>query len=168
MPSFARTLVAVAASAVAAGVHASSSSGRPCDLPPGNAQPWCDTTKSLDERLNDLIPRIPVEDVVGLFDNTDSKGVPSLNIPGYQWWSEGLHGVAYSPAVEFGGPVPNATSFPQVVTTAQSLNTTLFRLIGQTISTEARAFSNLGRAGNTFWTPNINIRMYVSPYTKAC
>ena len=85
------------------------------------------------------------------------KGVPSLNIPAYEWSSAGLHGMAESPGVKFGGPVPSATSFPQVVTTSASFNTTLFNAIGQTISTEARAFSNYGAAGNTFMTPNVNI-----------
>lgn len=69
--------------------------------------------------------------------------------------------MANSPGVHFGGPVPNATSFPQVVTTSASLNTSLFKQIGETIATEARAFNNYGRAGNTFWTPNINIFRYV-------
>ena len=52
---------------------------------------------------------------------------------------------------------PNATSFPQVITTASSWNTSLFHAIGQVVGTEARAFSNLGHAGLTFWAPNVNI-----------
>jgi beta-glucosidase-like glycosyl hydrolase len=45
----------------------------------------------------------------------------------------------------------------QVITTAASFNRTLFNLIGNTISTEARAMNNANRAGLTFWAPNINI-----------
>ena len=41
--------------------------------------------------------------------------------------------------------------------TASSFNSTLFHLIGQTISTEARAFYNYQQANLTFWAPNINI-----------
>mmetsp|Transcript_18126 Transcript_18126/g.43550 ORF Transcript_18126/g.43550 Transcript_18126/m.43550 type:complete len:739 (+) Transcript_18126:71-2287(+) len=130
--------------------------GRPCDVSPGKDQPWCDTSKSLDERVADLVSRIPEKDVVGLFAN-GASGVPELNIPAYQWWSEALHGVGKSPGVTFSGKTPSATSFPQVITTASSFNTTLFRAIGSAISTEARAFNNQGHAGNTFWTPNINI-----------
>jgi len=129
---------------------------RPCDIEPGKSQPWCDATLDTEKRLDDLISRIPADEIVGLFDNT-GKGVPSLNIPAYQWWSEALHGVANSPGVKFGGDLPNATSFPQVVTTSASFNKTLFKSIGEVISTEARAFNNAGQAGNTFWTPNINI-----------
>mmetsp|Transcript_57174 Transcript_57174/g.122822 ORF Transcript_57174/g.122822 Transcript_57174/m.122822 type:complete len:740 (-) Transcript_57174:188-2407(-) len=130
--------------------------GRPCDVAPGKGQPWCDATKSLDDRVADLVSRIPEKDVVGLFAN-GASGVPELNIPAYQWWSEALHGVGKSPGVTFSGKTPSATSFPQVITTASSFNTTLFRAIGSAISTEARAFNNQGHAGNTFWTPNINI-----------
>lgn len=65
--------------------------------------------------------------------------------------------VAGSPGVKFQGKAPCATSFPQVVTTGSSFNTTLWHMIGQTISTEARAMNNLGQAGLTFWAPNINV-----------
>ena len=34
-----------------------------------------------------------------------APGIDSLKIPGYQWWSEALHGVAGSPGVHFGGDV---------------------------------------------------------------
>ena len=43
------------------------------------------------------------------------------------------------------------------ITTASSWNTSLFHAIGQVVGTEARAFSNLGHAGLTFWAPNVNI-----------
>jgi len=111
---------------------------------------------TLDERVADLVSRIPAKDVVGLFSN-GAKGVPELNIPKYQWWSEALHGVGGSPGVTFGGDTPFATSFPQVILTGSSFNNSLFNAIGSAISTEARAFNNQNHAGNTFWTPNINI-----------
>ncbi len=129
---------------------------RPCEVEPGRSQPWCDASLGTEERLDDLLQRIPESDVPGLLGNS-GKGVESLKIPPYQWWSEALHGVANSPGVEFLSPTLNATSFPQVVTTSMSFNTTLFNAIGQAISTEARAFSNFRHAGMTFWTPNINI-----------
>ena len=128
----------------------------PCSLLPGNSQPWCNYKLDLDTRVSDLVSRIPAGDVVGLFSN-GAKGVPSLNIPAYQWWSEALHGVGGSPGVTFSGDTPYATSFPQVILSAASFNKTLWHAIGRTISTEARAFSNVGHAGNTFWTPNVNI-----------
>ena len=87
-----------------------------------------------------------------LFGN-GAMAVPRLNIASYQWWSEGLHGVAYAPGVTFGGPVPAATSFPQVGLTAATFNASLFAAIGAAIGREGRAMANIGYSGLTFWTP---------------
>ncbi|XP_039019433.1 beta-xylosidase/alpha-L-arabinofuranosidase 1-like [Hibiscus syriacus] len=84
--------------------------------------------------------------------------VSRLGIPRYEWWSEALHGVSYvGPGTKFSSLVPGATSFPQVILTAASFNVSLFETIGKVVSTEARAMYNVGLAGLTFWSPNINI-----------
>ena len=59
--------------------------------------------------------------------------------------------MAISAGVVFAAPTPSATSFPQVIGTASSFNASLWSAIGSAISTEARAFSNAGHAGLTFW-----------------
>ena len=129
---------------------------RPCDVASNAKLPWCDSTLPLETRVKDLVDRITPAEIVGLFSNTD-HGVASMKIPPYQWWSEALHGVGGSPGVTFGGDTPTATSHPQVITTGSTFNNSLFGLIGAAISDEARAFNNVGHAGNTFWTPNVNI-----------
>eukprot|EP01062_Namystynia_karyoxenos_P073291 TRINITY_DN70101_c0_g1_i1.p1 TRINITY_DN70101_c0_g1~~TRINITY_DN70101_c0_g1_i1.p1 ORF type:complete len:908 (+),score=307.11 TRINITY_DN70101_c0_g1_i1:79-2724(+) len=129
---------------------------RPCDVSPGKDQPWCNYSLPMDERVADLVSRIPANRIVGLFVN-GASGVPELNIPAYQWWSEALHGVGHSPGVHFTGKTPAATSFPQVILTSSTFNNTLFRAIGDAVGTEGRVFSNYNNAGNTFWAPNINI-----------
>ncbi|KAJ0102508.1 hypothetical protein Patl1_04209 [Pistacia atlantica] len=53
--------------------------------------------------------------------------------------------------------VPSATMFPAVILTTASFNESLWKKIGEAISTEARAMYNLGRIGLTFWSPNVNI-----------
>ncbi|KAJ6711411.1 SUGAR HYDROLASE-RELATED [Salix purpurea] len=69
-----------------------------------------------------------------------------------------LHGVSYvGPGTRFSSVVAGATSFPQVILTAASFNTSLFEAIGKVVSTEARAMYNVGLAGLTYWSPNINI-----------
>eukprot|EP01113_Clastostelium_recurvatum_P032042 TRINITY_DN4067_c0_g1_i2.p1 TRINITY_DN4067_c0_g1~~TRINITY_DN4067_c0_g1_i2.p1 ORF type:complete len:711 (+),score=147.51 TRINITY_DN4067_c0_g1_i2:417-2549(+) len=108
------------------------------------------------QRAADLVSRIPVANKWRLFGNS-AGNIPSLQIPSYQWWSEALHGVAGSPGVTWAAPTTCATSFPQICTTGASFDTDLWEQIGQVISTEARAFSNAGHAGLTFWTPNLNI-----------
>jgi beta-glucosidase-like glycosyl hydrolase len=65
--------------------------------------------------------------------------------------------VAGSPGVTFAAPTPYATSFPEPSVSAASFNHSLWAAIGNVIATEARAFANVGHAGLTFWTPNINI-----------
>lgn len=128
----------------------------PCSVAANRNAVFCQVNASLDDRLDDLIKRIPLNETAGLFPNS-GVGVPSLSIPPYQWWSEGLHGVANSPGVNFSGVFPAATSFPQVCTTAASFNTTLFAAVGNIIGTEGRAMNNFGHAGLTYWAPNINI-----------
>ncbi|KAK7985184.1 glycoside hydrolase family 3 protein [Apiospora saccharicola] len=91
----------------------------------------------------------------------NSPGISRLGLPAYEWWQEALHGVAGSPGVSFGGGggggnFSYATSFPQPITMGAAFDMPLIRAVADIISTEARAFSNAGRAGLNFWTPNIN------------
>jgi beta-D-xylosidase 4 len=86
-----------------------------------------------------------------------AAAIPRLGLPEIQLQSEALHGIAISKGVNFGGDLPTATSFPMPINTGASFNVSLMYHIGATISTEARAFNNEGRAGLVFFTPNINI-----------
>lgn len=105
--------------------------------------------------------RISKDDKLGV--NQDSSplsnsasALPSVSIPKYEWWSEALHGVANSPGVHFDDDIPSATSFPQVISTSMSYNTTLYAAIGHAIGLEARATFKNDHSGLTFWTPNVN------------
>ena len=154
---------------------------RPCELVPLQGTPACDPSLDAEARIKDLIARIPAAERPNLF-SYKATGVPSLNIPFYNWGSEALHGVgkcpyrtAFPPAVANGTccyDVPDPryaqgsgrtvhkcpTSFPAGITTMCSFNTTLIRAIGSAIGTEARVASNIGVASLTFWTPNVNVR----------
>ncbi|AXI84463.1 glycoside hydrolase family 3 protein [Xylella taiwanensis] len=86
-----------------------------------------------------------------------APAIPRLGIPAYDWWSEGLHGIARN---------GYATVFPQAIGLAASWNTDLLRQVGTVTATEARAKFNLAGgpgkdhtryAGLTLWSPNINI-----------
>ena len=111
--------------------------------------PFCDTSLPIPDRVTNFVNTISFADKLGQFVN-GASAMPSVDMPGYQWWSEALHGVANSPGVTYGGEFPFTTSFPQVCSTSSSFNSTLFNLIGQAISTEARAMNNYGQAGLTF------------------
>ncbi|KAF8762297.1 hypothetical protein HU200_009616 [Digitaria exilis] len=119
--------------------------------------PFCRRSLPARSRARDLVSRLTRAEKVRLLVN-NAAGVPRLGVGGYEWWSEALHGVSDTgPGVRFGGEFPGATAFPQVIGTAASLNASLWDLIGRAVSDEARAMYNGGRAGLTFWSPNVNI-----------
>jgi beta-D-xylosidase 4 len=62
------------------------------------------------------------------------------------------HGVKFTSSGNFSF----ATSFPQTILLGATFDDPLVKSVATTISTEARAFNNAGRAGLDFWTPNIN------------
>ncbi|CAI9103982.1 OLC1v1002582C2 [Oldenlandia corymbosa var. corymbosa] len=131
-----------------------------CDVDsnPGLANyTFCDKSLDIKTRVDDLVKRLTLEEKIGCLGDA-SVGAGRLGIPKYEWWSEALHGVSYTgPGVHFNSLVPGATSFPQVILTAASFNESLFETIGKVVSTEARAMYNVGLAGLTYWSPNVNI-----------
>ena len=84
---------------------------------------------------------------------SNAQGSSRLGLPPYEWWSEALHGVAASPGVSFAsqGNYSYATSFANPILLAAAFDDDLIEKIGTVVSTEARAFSNVGRAGLDFW-----------------
>ncbi|XP_057838936.2 probable beta-D-xylosidase 5 [Cryptomeria japonica] len=118
---------------------------------------FCDSSLGFEERAIDLVSRMTLQEKVGQMGST-STGVPRLGLPKYEWWSEGLHGVSNTgPGIVFDQRVPGATSFPLVILSAASFNETLWRVMGEIVSTEARGMHNSGTAGLTYWSPNINL-----------
>jgi beta-glucosidase len=108
-----------------------------------------------DQRVDDLIRRMTLEEKVSQM-RDHALAIPRLGVPKYDWWNEGLHGVAFA---------GYATNFPQVIGMAATWDTNLVHHMGETISTEARAKYNQAMRedhhemffGLTFWAPNINI-----------
>ncbi len=117
--------------------------------------PYMNPALPTEQRVNDLIGRMTLEEKVEQM-RDHAPAIPRLGVPKYDWWNEGLHGVA------FGG---YATNFPQVIGMAATWDTRLVHSMAQTISTEARAKYNEAMRedhyemffGLTFWAPNINI-----------
>ncbi len=117
---------------------------------------YLDTSRPIGERVTDLVGRLTLEEKVSLMVHP-AEGIPRLDIPGYNYWSEGLHGVARN---------GRATVFPQAIGLAATWDKELVREIATAISDEARAkyHEALRRNGYTdqyqgltFWSPNVNI-----------
>jgi beta-glucosidase len=117
--------------------------------------PFQDPSLPAERRVDDLVSRMTLEEKVSQTINT-SPAIPRLGVPAYDWWSEGLHGIARS---------GYATVFPQAIGMAATWDTPLINRIATTISTEARAKNNEALRhdihsiyfGLTIWSPNINI-----------
>ena len=122
---------------------------------PSKPMLYADTALPVEQRVDDLVSQMTLEEKVSEMINT-SAAIPRLNVPAYDWWSEGLHGVARS---------GYATMFPQAIGMAATWDRTLLGQVASTISTEARAKYNEAVRhdihsiyyGLTIWSPNINI-----------
>ena len=117
---------------------------------------YLDTSLSFAERATDLVGRLTLDEKVSLMSHP-AQGVPRLNIPAYNYWSEALHGVARN---------GRATVFPQAIAMAATWDQDLIHQVANVIGDEGRAkyHAALRRNGYTdqyqgltFWSPNVNI-----------
>jgi beta-glucosidase len=118
--------------------------------------PYLDTRLAPDARAADLVARLTLDEKAAQLGN-DAPAIPRLSIPKYNWWNEGLHGVARA---------GYATVFPQAVGMAATWDEGLMHDVGDVIATEFRAKYLQSRGpdggadwyrGLTVWSPNINI-----------
>ena len=117
--------------------------------------PYQDTSLTAEQRAEDLLPRLTLEEKVSLMQNA-SPAIPRLGIKEYEWWNEALHGV---------GRAGLATVFPQSIGMGASFNDSLLYEVFNATSDEARVKSRIfcesgvlkRYQGLTFWTPNVNI-----------
>lgn len=106
-------------------------------------------------RAEELVGRMTIEERAAQL-RYDAPAIERLGIPAYNWWGEGLHGVARA---------GTATVFPQAIGMAAAFDDALLEKIADSIATEGRAKYNAYTAENdrdiykglTFWAPNINI-----------
>lgn len=115
-----------------------------------------DTSLSFGERATDLVARMTLDEKIPQLIN-DAPAIPRLGVREFNWWNEGLHGVA---------ALGEATVFPQAIGMAATWDDSLMQQAADVISTEFRAkhYANQHRFGGsdwfgglTVWSPNINI-----------
>ncbi|HEY8618214.1 glycoside hydrolase family 3 protein [Phenylobacterium sp.] len=115
-----------------------------------------DTSLSPEQRAADLVSRMTLEEKARQLGH-DAPAIPRLGVPKYNWWNEGLHGVARAGF---------ATVFPQAIGMAATWDPQRMQAAADVISTEFRAkyAERVGPDGGTdwyrgltVWSPNINI-----------
>ena len=107
------------------------------------------------KQATELVDKMTVEEMATQL-KYDSPPIKALGIPRYNWWNEGLHGVARAGV---------ATMFPQAIGLAAMFDKEMLNEIADVIATEARAKYNAQSStgdrdiykGLTLWSPNINI-----------
>lgn len=110
---------------------------------------------SAQERAEALVNEMTIEEAASQL-RYDAPAVERLGIPAYNWWNEGIHGLARSGV---------ATMFPQAIGLAAMFDTDLVFKVADITSTEARAkYNEYSKRddrdiykGLTLWAPNINI-----------
>ena len=124
-----------------------------------NAQetfPFRDTRLPIEERVEDLISRLTLEEKVAQMLNS-TPAIERLGIPPYNWWNECLHGV--------GRTKYRVTVFPQAIGMAATWDDKLIEEVASSIADEGRAIYHDSQKKKdysqyqalTYWTPNINI-----------
>lgn len=107
------------------------------------------------KRAEELVSQMSLEEKASQL-KYDAPAISRLGVPAYNWWNEGLHGVARA---------GTATSFPQAIGLAATFDEELIYKVAECVATEGRAKYNEYSAhedrdiykGLTFWSPNVNI-----------
>ena len=107
------------------------------------------------QKATALVEQMTVEEMASQL-RFDAPAVERLGIPAYNWWNEGLHGVARC---------GTATVFPQAIGLGATFDEELLGEIADVIATEARAKYNQAvqdgdrdiYKGLTLWSPNVNL-----------
>lgn len=110
---------------------------------------------NVEKRARELVKQMTVEEQAAQLKYA-SPPIERLGLSAYNWWNEGLHGVARA---------GTATVFPQAIALAAMFDEqTLFK-VAEVIAEEARAKYNVQSEngdfdiykGLTLWSPNVNI-----------
>lgn len=114
-----------------------------------------DRALPFEERAAALVGEMTLEEKCSQL-TYNAPAIKRLGIPAYNWWNEGLHGVARA---------GTATMFPQAIALAAMFDDKLLYTAAEVIAREARAkYNEAVRHGDrdiykglTLWAPNINI-----------
>lgn len=111
--------------------------------------PYQDPSLSFYERAKNLVSLLTLSEKINqIGHNTLSVSRDGIKLPGYNYWNEGLHGVARSGL---------ATSFPESKGMSATWDRQLIYDCAWATSDEARVYNNKSNKGLTYWCPTINM-----------
>ena len=116
-----------------------------------NAQtyPYQNTNLSFHERAKDLVSRLTLDEKINQVGHqTMSVNHNGVNLPGYNYWNEALHGVARS---------GQATSFPVSKAMSSTWDVPLIFRCAEATANEARVYYKQKNKGLIYWCPTINM-----------
>ena len=107
------------------------------------------------KKAQELVSKMTLEEKASQL-KYDAPAIKRLGVPAYNWWNEGLHGVARA---------GQATVFPQAIGMAATFDRDCVAEMADIVATEGRAKYNAYSSeedrdiykGLTFWSPNVNI-----------
>jgi len=107
------------------------------------------------ERAEALVSQMTLDEKAAQL-RYDAPPIERLSLPAYNWWNEGLHGLARA---------GTATMFPQAIALAAMFDCDMLKAVAHAVAVEARAkYNELSKHGDrdiykglTLWSPNINI-----------
>ena len=115
---------------------------------------YMDTSLSPEVRARDLVGKMTLEEKASQLVN-QSRAIPRLKVPAYDWWSESLHGVAVNGTTEYPEPIGLAATFD-----VGAIHTMAAAIGVEGRAVHARDMKDGGSAifhGLDFWAPNVNI-----------
>lgn len=110
-------------------------------------QAWKDATLSFHERAKSLVAAMTLDEKINQVGHQTME-ISRLGLKGYNYWNEGLHGVARSGL---------ATSFPVSKAMSATWDLPLIFDCATATSDEARVYNNQRNKGLIYWCPTINM-----------
>jgi hypothetical protein len=133
---------------------------RACE-PPHDKYPFCNPKLALDQRVDDLIKRLTLEEKPYLLIARESpKGnISRLGIPEYDWGGNCIHGVQSRCGFGSDGKQRCPTSYPDPNFLGASFNKSVWLGMGKTIGVELRSLWLQGIGENHAPTEYVNARI---------
>lgn len=111
-----------------------------------NAQIWKDTSYPTEDRIEDLLSKMTLEEKIS-YCGSRIPAIERLGIPYFEWYGEALHGII----------AWNCTQFPQNIAMGSTWNPDLMFDVATAISNEARALKNNGQKEVMMFSPTVNM-----------